>query len=720
MKRETRTVAATIKSKKTWLLVLLLGFGGAWFATAQQAPMQAPYPVDEALINAPEAEWLNYGRDYAGTHFSPLDQINESSVGQLGLAWSYDTGAYPGQLEGTPLMSNGTLYGTLTWSVVYAVDARTGEEKWRWDPMIPQQQFVTDSRGIRHRRGPSLCCGPVNRGVALYEGKVYVGTLDGRLVALDQNSGEVVWEVAVTSPLDDYSITGAPRVINGMVITGNSGSEFGVRGFVTAYDADSGALIWRTYTVPGDPSKPFESEAMARAAETWTGAWWRFGGGGTVWDGMAYDPELDLLYFGVGNGAPWPRDIRSPGGGDNLYLASIMAVRPSTGEYVWHYQTSPGDDWDYAATQPLILADLVIEGRERQVIMQAPKNGFFYVIDRATGEFISASAFAEVTWATGIDPQTGRPIETPSARYGIEGAQLSPGSDGAHNWHSTSFNPATGLVYLPGQETSRWYSVDPEFSLQLGQPAFGMGRRRPADAAPATPPAEPTRPAAVSQAGPRDPQVDPQVVGLGGTGGFLVAIDPVTQEERWRHEFPERGITGGTLTTAGNLVFHGNGGGTFNAYRADTGEMLWEYPLAPGFANPITYMLDGRQYVTVVTGRSGSYAPGRVYTFALGAETPAPSMASVPPPPLPPVEPPPDGFLGGLAGAALPDLPGVELTQQTCTFCHSADRILATRRTETEWQLLVESKNERGFLNSTTPEQRSAIIDYLTRALGRG
>jgi quinohemoprotein ethanol dehydrogenase len=713
-------MAMKIQVPRIWLGVAFFGGFGALIATAQQAASQAPYPDDQSLLQAPAEEWLTYGRDHAGTHFSPVDQINVGNVDQLGLAWSYDLGAYPGQLEGTPLVANGTLYGTLTWSVVYAVDARTGEEKWRWDPLIPQQQYVTDSRGIRHRRGPSLCCGPVNRGVALYEGKVYVGLLDGRLVALDADTGEEIWTVAVTSPQDDYSITGAPRVINGMVITGNSGSEFGVRGFVSAYDADTGELIWRTYTVPGDPSKPFESEALARAAETWYGSWWRFGGGGTVWDGMAYDPELDLLYFGVGNGAPWPRDIRSPGGGDNLYLASIMAVRPSTGEYVWHYQTSPGDDWDYAATQPLILADLVIDGRERKVIMQAPKNGFFYVIDRVSGEFISGKPFAEVTWATAIDSETGRPIETPSARYGIEGAQLSPGSDGAHNWHSTSWNPETGLVYLPGQETSRWYSVDPDFALQLGQPAFGMGRRRPNQAQPSFAPAASAQPAARPQVGPRNREVDPQVVGLGGTGGFLVAWDPVAEEERWRLRFEERGITGGTLSTAGNLVFHGNGSGTFNAYRADTGEMLWEFPLAAGFANPVTYVLDGRQYVSVVTGRSGSYAPGRVYTFVLTADAPAPSMASRPPPTLPPVEPPPDGFLGGLAGAELPDLPGSEFAQQTCTFCHSADRIVGTRRTETEWRLLVESKNERGFLTQTTPEQRAAIIDYLSRALGRG
>ena len=471
--QEPGEVTGLMRNRKVWLLLAVVVGAGAWISMAQAGPKG--YPDHEVLMDPSPGEWLNYGRDHAGTHHSPLDRINAGNVDRLGLAWTYDTGSYPGQLEGSPIVADGTMYGTLTWSVVFAIDARTGEEKWRWDPGIPQQQYVTDSRGIRHRRGPSLCCGPVNRGVALYDGKVYVGLLNGSLVALDAGTGEEVWRVQVRSPVDDYSITGAPRVIGGLVITGISGAEFGVRGFVSAYDAQTGELAWRFYTVPGDPTEPFESEALERAAETWTGAWWRYGGGGTVWDGMAWDPELDLLYFGVGNGGPWPRDIRSPGGGDNLYLASIMAVRPATGEYVWHYQTTPGDDWDYAATQPLILADLVIDGRERKVIMQAPKNGFFYVIDRVTGEFISAEAFARVTWATGYDPETGRPIETDFARYGIEGALISPGSDGAHNWHATSWNPATGLVYLPGQETSRWYSVDPDFAIEPGQPGFGMG-----------------------------------------------------------------------------------------------------------------------------------------------------------------------------------------------------------------------------------------------------
>jgi PQQ-dependent dehydrogenase (methanol/ethanol family) len=421
-------------------------------------------------------DWPLYGGDQNSTHFSPLTQITEANVERLGLAWATDVEAFAGQIEGTPLVVDGTLYGTSPWSVVFAIDARTGRLKWRWDPQIPHQVFATDERGVRTRLGPSLCCGPVNRGVAYHEGKVFVGTLDSRLVALDADTGRQVWSTQVASKADDYSITSAPRVIKGKVITGTSGSEFGVRGFVAAYDVDTGKEAWRFWTVPGDPSLPFENEAMRKAADTWTGAWWKYGGGGTPWDGMAYDPELDLLYIGTGNGSPWPRLLRSPGGGDNLYLCSILALRPDTGEYVWHYQQTPADNWDYASTQPIVLADLTIEGQTRKVLMQAPKNGFFYVIDRATGALISAEPFTKVTWATGIDRETGRPIETPEASYGPEGQRLSPGSDGAHSWHAMAFNPTAGLVYIPGQETTGTYAWDPDFQHQVGR--MNTGRRR--------------------------------------------------------------------------------------------------------------------------------------------------------------------------------------------------------------------------------------------------
>ena len=699
---------------------LVLGSLAVWILAAQQ-----PRRVDDsALVKPPEQEWLNYGRDYAGTHYSPLDQINASNVKQMGLAWSYDTRSYAGQLEGTPIVSNGTLYATLTWSMVFAIDARTGQEKWRWDPRIPHPRFVTDERGVRYRRGPSLCCGPVNRGVALYNNKVFVGTLDGRLVALNAETGKEVWTVQTTSKEDDYSITGAPRVVKGKVIVGNSGSEFGVRGFVSAYDTETGNLAWRTFLVPGDPTQPFESKALEVAAKTWNGAWWKYGGGGTAWDGMAYDPGLDLLYIGTGNGSPWNRDIRSPGGGDNLYLCSILAVRPDKGEYVWHYQTTPADNWDYASVQPLILTELNINGRQRKVILQAPKNGFFYVVDRATGEFISAQPFAKVNWATGIDPKTGRPIETPEASYDEEGAMLSPGSDGAHNWHSMAWNPTTGLVYLPAQDTTSLYARDPDFTHQIGR--MNLGRRRPggpprpggaATPAGAAPPASP---AAVTQP-PAQPQRrrGPSVVGTGSQqeGAFLAAWDPVAQKARWRIDFKQPGVTGGTLSTAGNLVFHGSNDGTFNAYTADRGEKLWEVQLAPGFNNPVTFTLDGKQYIAVMTGRGGTNAPGRVYAFALDAKTPIPSM-----------NPPPDAekefeltesaetVAAELAQAGLPEGPGRVLVGRLCVGCHPPAAFTKYRMPAEAWKTVVQEMANRGMPGNE--QERQAVVEYLAKNLG--
>ncbi len=342
---------------------------------------ESAQPDDVAMREAATlhpAEWISHGRTYSEQRYSPLARVHEGNVAQLGLAWVYETGTIRG-LEATPLVHDGVMYGTGSWSVVFALDAKTGREIWRYDPLVPR------------RVAAAACCDVVNRGVALYRGRVYVGTLDGRLVALDAHSGELVWEVQTTEPSRPYTITGAPRVVKGKILIGNGGAELGVRGYVSAYDALSGELSWRFYTVPGDPDQPFESPALERAAATWKGGrWWEVGGGGTVWDSLAYDPDLDLLYVGTGNGSPWIRSLRSPGGGDNLYLSSILALRPDTGELVWHYQTTPGDNWDYTATQHMILAELEIEGRQRRVLMQAPKNGFFYVLDRKTGELLSA------------------------------------------------------------------------------------------------------------------------------------------------------------------------------------------------------------------------------------------------------------------------------------------------------------------------------------------
>ena len=548
--------------------------------------LQAQTPrVDEAtLLKAPAEEWVGYGRDYAETHHSPLAQIDAGNVSRLGLAWSVEVGS-DGKLETTPLVFNGVLYGTSTWSQVYAVDLRSGKVKWQWDPALV--------RGGFDAMGPRPCCGPVNRGVALYDGKVYVGLLDGRLVALNADTGAVVWSVQTTAPGTDYTITGAPRVIKGKVVIGQGGAEYGVRGFLGAYDAGTGKLAWRFYVIPGDPAKPFEDEALARAAKTWTGQWWKYGGGGTPWDGIAYDPELNLVYVGTGNGSPWNANHRSPGGGDNLYLASIVALNADTGKYVWHYQTTPGDNWDYNAAQPMILADLTIAGQPRKVIMQAPKNGFFYVLDRTTGRLISGEPYAFTSWATSIDKETGRPKETEAARYRFTPVRLSPSPVGAHHWPPMAFNPTTGLVYYPGQETSSVFAMEEKFEFKEGQWNLGIRRGTPPGQKPLPPP-------------PPDPKAP-------APGGFFVAWDPVANKQAWRIPFQP---SGGALSTAGQLIFVGNGGGKLFALDPLTGKALWEYQMLSGVATPITYQLDGKQYVAVMSGVS----KGRVFGFALDAK----------------------------------------------------------------------------------------------------
>ncbi len=537
-----------------------------------------------ALAEAAPAEWLSYGRDQAETHYSPLNQINSDNVDQLEVAWSWEIPVSGARLEATPLVSDGVMYATGAHSFVFALDARTGENIWQWDPGIPDER----------QGGPSVCCGDVNRGVAIYGDKIYAGLLDGRLVALNKETGLVEWVVQTTPPGQDYSITGAPRIAAGNVIIGNGGAEYGIRGFVTAYDTETGEEAWRTYTVPGNPADGFESEAMRLAAETWNGEWWVVGGGGSAWDTFAFDPEANLVYVGTGNGAPWNRDIRSPGGGDNLYLSSILALNADDGELVWHYQTTPGDDWDYTATQPMMLLDLTIDGRERQVIVQAPKNGFFFVIDRLTGEFISGEPFADdVTWATGIDALTGRPIEAPEARYGTnrQGAFLSPGPTGAHNWRPMAWNPDTGLVYLPAQNTQSYYEMVTDFQYTLGQWNTGTTIRGGGSR---------TRPERPELTGPRT---------------MLVARDPVTNTEVWRAPAEGFGGNGGTLSTGGNLVFRGTGNQLI-VLDARTGEQLWSIEVGGGTATPMTFELDGVQYVSIAAG--GTREGPRVWTFSLG------------------------------------------------------------------------------------------------------
>jgi len=560
--------------------------------------------VDSTMIKANTAtskDWPTIGLDYAETRFSRLDKINTDNVKDLGLAWSYNLDSERG-VEATPVVVDGIMYQTASWSVVHAIDARTGKKIWTFDP------------GVKRELGYKGCCDVVNRGVAVYKGKVFVGAYDGRLIALDAATGQKVWEKdTLIDHEHSYTITGAPRAFNGKVVIGQGGAEYCARGYITAYDSETGNQLWRWFTIPGDPSKPFEDESMATAAKTWNPStkYWINGGGGTPWDTITYDPDLNMVYLGTGNGAPWNRKIRSPSGGDNLYLASIVALNADTGKYVWHYQETPGDHWDYTSTQPMILADITIDGTPRKVILHAPKNGFFFVIDRTNGKFISAKNFVDVNWATGYDAN-GRPIEVPAAR-GDDPYDSVPGPYGAHNWHPMSFNPQTGLVYLPAQNIP--VNLTPEKSFVNNAPtpgkfggvtAWNLGFMLNA-----TPPKAPAF-------------------------GRLLAWDPVQQKEVWRIEHVSP-WNGGTLTTAGNLVFQGTADGRFVAYDARNGKMLWETPTGTGVvAAPSTYMIDGVQYVSIAVGWGGVYGlaqratelrtPGTVYTFAVGAKAKLPEF----------------------------------------------------------------------------------------------
>src|SRR5262245_60544130 len=588
-----------------------------------------------AISTGGPGEWVTYGRTTSEQRFSPLTQIDESSVSRLGLAWSFDLGTLRA-LEATPLVKDGVMYVTSAWSLVYALNAKTGALLWTYDPHVPKDH------------SKYVCCDVVNRGVALYNGRVYFGTLDGRLIAVDEKTGARVWEVK-TTPDGPYAITGAPRIAKGKVIIGNAGSEYVVRGYVSAYDADSGALSWRVYTVPGDPSKPFESEAMRKAAATWSGEWWKLGGGGSAWDPIVYDADLDLVMFGTGNGAPWYPEHRGPEVGDNLYTSSIVAVRASTGEYVWHFQTTPGDSWDYDATQPLLLADLTIEGQPRKVVMQANKNGFFYVIDRTNGQFISGRQYTTVTWASGLDTR-GRPIEDSASRAQKEPAIVKPSPEGGHNWHPISFNPTAGLVYLAALDDAWMHAIDRQNKLNLHDQTLGIDAH---------------------YAG---PQLAKWLTMK--TSGRLVAWDPVNQREAWHVELPQP-KSGGTLTTAGNLVFQGRADGTFSAYRATSGDALWSFEGNVGIAAaPMTYEIDGTQYVAVLAGWGGPMvllnAPagagkvgfGQLLVFALDRKETLPKYErTMPPVPMPEMR---------LAASRQDVAEGAALFSTYCLRCHGA------------------------------------------------
>jgi len=605
----------------------IIFFGGAiaTLALTTFAAQQPARTVDaNVLKNAGTAkdafpgDWLSYGRSQGETRYSPLKQINASNVSRLGLSWTYVLGAGGGNQEATPLVWNNTIYGITSWSVVFAVDARTGKELWRWDPEVNQA-------AVR----PKICCGIVNRGLAIYDGKIFAPIIDGRLEALDALTGKPIWEARLAYPQDWYSVTMAPRVANGKVLIGAAGGDHPTRGFFDAYDAATGRRAWRFYTVPGNPALPYENEAMRKAAKTWGGDFYKMGGGGAVWDGMAYDPEADLIYVGTGNAEPWVQKFRGAKDMDSLYTCSIVAVQVSTGQLKWHYQSVPNDNWDYDAVQHLMLADLNINGRPRKVLMQAPKNGFFYVLDRITGEFISAKPFTQVNWARGFD-EHGRPLINPEAFYDKDPVTIYPTAGGAHNWSPMSFSPQTGLVYIPTTYASWTFAAGDEvIAQQTGH--TGLSRSFPSP-----------RPNSMPMIGPEP---------LGTNRGVLEAWDPVNQKLVWRTP-GGGGIGGGTVATAGNLVFQVINDGRLLAYSADKGDKLFELQLGrTGMAPPITYQVDGKQYVAVMggLGRPATVvgpndakvdAPPLLFVFELDGKAPMPTPAT-PPPPFGAPPPPP-------------------------------------------------------------------------------
>ncbi len=598
-------------------LLVLAACGGE--ATAPLPAITAAEVNGAAIIAADQRPdiWISHGRTYSEQRFSPLKQINATTVKDVGLAWSATLDSNRG-MESTPIVVDGVMYVTSAWSIVYAYDAKTGERLWKYDPEVDKA------------RGVSACCDVVNRGVAIWEGKVFVGTIDGRLIALDASRTEGVvdglktplWQEVTVDQSKPYTITGAPRVIDGKVIIGNGGAELGVRGYISAYNAADGKLAWRFYTTPNPGKQPDGAASdkvfAEKANATWgdKGDWVEAGGGGTAWDSMAYDPDLGILYVGIGNGSPWNQRLRDPDAKDNLFLSSILALKADTGDYVWHYQTTPGETWDYTATQHIILADIKIGDATRKVAMQAPKNGFFYVLDRATGELISADKYQDnVNWASSVDLKTGRPVEAPEARYLDTPFMAIPGPLGSHNWHPMAFSPDTGLVYIPAQTIPQLFADQADFAYRPGFWNTGI------EFAGAPGPA---------------PTLNERLAGRAALKGQLVAWDPVAKKARWTVDYATP-WNGGVLATGGGLVFQGGLDGKFRAYdAAKGGAALWEtdgqYPVMSG---PISYEIAGEQYIAVTAGWGtagpltgggnaipmiGSPEMGRVLVYKIGGK----------------------------------------------------------------------------------------------------
>lgn len=661
--------------------------------TFVQVPADAQDIDSRRLANPRDGEWIMDGRRYDSQRYSPLDLINENNVGELGLAWFHELETMRG-VEATPLAFDGVLYNVSAWNVATAHDAVTGEVLWQYDPEVPREW------------GRYACCEPVSRGLAAWKDSIVIATLDGRLISLDAATGQPRWSVQTFDKTMPYSITGAPRVFDGKVVVGNGGADMGVRGFVSAWDADDGEFLWRFYLVPGNPADGFENEAMEMAAQTWNGEWWTLGGGGTAWDSIAYDPELDLVFIGTGNGSPLVQHFRSPGGGDNLFLCSIVAVDADSGEYRWHFQEAPGEEWDYTCTQSIIQAEIEIEGESRRVLLHAPKTGFFHVIDRETGELISAENFVAANWATHFDLATGRPAITETARYGLLPSLITPGPGGGHNWFPMAFSPDTGLAYFPFYE--HWYvhARAETFTPVPFRSNHGWGgysgealQRR----------LELQAEAPAERAG-------------------LVAWDPVRQQAAWSVDLPRHG-NGGVLTTAGNLVIAGTTKQTFSIFRATDGELLWEMPVqtAP-VAGPITYTVDGVQYIAVNAGWGGgaaqvergagialNRASARLLVFRLGASLTLPPLPDAPPL----AEPPP------VRATEATIARGAELYAATCAQCHGQlaigglkDLRFMTAETHAAFERIVlegtlVERGMAGFADILSTEDATAVHAYV-------
>ena len=663
--------------------------------------------TDSRVINSPSDEpgsWLTYGQNFKEQRFSELTQINTDTIARLGLAWATQIGDYNMRMQGTPLVVDGVMYVSNGWSVIYALDATTGEEIWKYDPEV-------DRSYIR-----LACCGPAhNRGVAVYEGKVFVGTFDGRLIAVNAENGEEVWDVDTWIPegLGRFNITGAPRAAAGKVYIGQGSGESGHRrGYVTAYDADTGEVSWRFFLVPGDPSQPFEHPEMELAAQTWGGEWWKYGGGGTAWNSLVYDEEFNSLYIGVGNGAPWPREIRSPGGGDDLFLSTIVSVDVETGRMNWYYQTTPGDNWDYSSAMDMALGEIEFGGEMRKVVLQAPKNGFFYVIDREDGELLRALPYTEgIDWATHVDMETGRPVENPDVVYESEPQWIMPANSGAHNWEPQSWDNELGLMYFYYHDIANFYSLDEGFvetgeyeirerGLSLG---WGEGeyRRR-----------------LIEEAGPR-----PE------SQAYIGAFDPITGGYKWRHEL-ESDYNGGVVATRGGLLFHPEGTGEFSARDTDDGEILWRYS-APGTfrsTSVMTYQVGRDQYVaTMMNGNRAIDLGGTVLAFKLDGnlDLPIPDIVQATVPELP------DGDFGVDQISE-----GDDIYHAQCASCHGGigipnevaivapDLRLMTLSTHDEMSDIVigGSRADRGmpeFRDAITSDQLESIRAFVVEQARR-